>query len=133
MAVEWYGDNFIAFLTGQLSKNLELAAIHLVEKIKQALNRTQPYARSKGKKGVWYKGQDPSKPGESPKKIRGDLQRSIAYAMSADRKEAYVGTNIDYGFYLEVGTSRVAPRPFLRSTLLAEQATIAKIISTGSK
>ncbi len=116
----------------ELGRRVEKAAIHLVNSIRQKLNRSQPYTISKSGSGKHYHGQDPSLPGEPPKKIRGDLQRSIAYEMGPDRLSAKVGTNLDYGAYLELGTSRMAPRPFLRSTLLEEQGTIDRILSGGS-
>lgn len=129
--VEWNGDDFLAEIKGNLGDNLEAAAIYLQEKIKMAINRSQPYDRWVGEKGVYYKGQDPSGPDEPPKKVRGDLQRSIAYEMSDDRSTAFVGSNLDYALFLELGTSKMEARPFLRSTLAQEQETVSKIIATG--
>jgi HK97 gp10 family phage protein len=131
MPVEWNGDRFLAEVDENLSANLEKAAIYFKGKVKEALNRSQPYERYKGEKGVYYHGEDPSQPGEAPKKITGFLQRSIAHAMSGDKKQAFVGTNLDYGLYLETGTVKMAARPFLRSTLLKEREKIARIIATG--
>lgn len=126
-------DNFVNDLEAELSANLEKASIYLAGKVKEGLNRSQPRRRFTGKKGVHYEGQNPSSPGEEPKKVTGFLQRSIAHEMSDDGQQAYVGTNLDYGLYLETGTSKMAARPWLRSTLLKEQETISKIIATGSR
>ncbi len=118
-------------LQQQLALNLEKAAIYFKGKVKEALNRSQEQYHTVGDKGVWYHGLDPSAPGEEPKKVTGFLQRSIAHAMSEDKQKAFVGSNLDYALYLELGTVKMAPRPFLRSVLLQEQETIARIIATG--
>jgi HK97 gp10 family phage protein len=151
--IEWQGDQFIEAQRKALGDNLEAAAIFLVEKVKDALNEDQPYKKSTdsaiitrvgGKtvhkvkrqrtlKGVYYYGLDPSQGGDAPHKLTGHLQRSITYAMSDDREHAYVGTSLEYGLYLEIGTSKMQARPFLRPTLAANQETIAKIVATGKK
>lgn len=45
----------------------------------------------------------------------GRLRSSIATEMSRDSKGvvAYVGSNVEYAIYLEMGTSRMAARPYL--------------------
>jgi len=129
--VEWSGDKFLSGLEKQMGDNLEKAAIYLKGKVKEALNRSEQYQRFVGDHGVWYKGEDPSGPGSPPKKITGSLQRSVAHEMGPGRQEAFVGSNIDYALFLELGTSKMAARPFLRSTLMKERDTIAKIMATG--
>ena len=131
--MDWQGDEFYNDLEKQLARNLEASAIYLKGKVKEALNRSQGRKKSQGKKGIHYKGLDPSKPGEEPKKVVGFLQRSIAHEVSDDGKEAYVGSNLPQSLYLELGTSKMAARPFLRSTLLKEQDAIGKIVATGSR
>ena len=50
---------------------------------------------------------------ESPNYVRtGRLRNSISHAMDDD--SAYVGTNVEYAAYVELGTSKMAPRPFIR-------------------
>lgn len=43
----------------------------------------------------------------------GNLRRSIDHSNNG-KDEAYIGTNVEYGKYVEFGTSRMIPRPFLR-------------------
>lgn len=131
--VEWNGDKFLHNLENNLGQNLEKAAIYLKDHVKTALNRSQPRSRSVGDSGVHYKGLEPSAPGEAPKKLVGFLQRSIAHAMSADRQQAFVGTNLEYGLFLEIGTSKMAARPYLRPTLDKLKDEITRIIATGKK
>lgn len=123
--------DFLEDLKQQLADNLERACYHLENKIKEKINRDEPYHISKGPKGRWYKGDDPSLPGEPPKKVRGDLQRSITHEVIDD--VGRVGTNLDYGLYLEFGTQHMAARPYFRATLDEEARTLAEILSQPTK
>jgi phage gpG-like protein len=130
--IEWHGNEFNEELEQSLAKNIEAAAIYFKEKVKRAIGVTgNPYRYAIGAKGPWYRNENPSAPGYPPHKMLGDLQRSIAHEMSEDKQTAFVGTNLEYGYYLEVGTRKMEARPYLRSTLEKEQATIAKIVATG--
>lgn len=42
----------------------------------------------------------------------GRLRNSISHAR--DDKSAYIGTNVEYAAYVELGTSRMKARPYLR-------------------
>lgn len=117
----------------ELSQNIEKACIFLKDQIKTLIGTDQERMRSNGEKGVYYKGLNPSQPGQPPHKLVGFLQRSIAHEMAQDKSTGFVGTNLDYGLYLEMGTSKMAARPWLRSSLAKHSTTIANIINTGSK
>lgn len=54
-----------------------------------------------------------SAPGDSPAVDGGRLWQSIV-ALKVDQFRWRVGTNVEYALYLEFGTRRMAPRPFLR-------------------
>ncbi len=129
-----FNDDVLTDLEKKLGQNLERAAIYLKSKIKENLNTTgEPYLASEGPSGRHYKNEDVSAPGEFPHKMLGNLQRSVAHAMEADKSKAYVGSNLAYALYLEVGTSKMAARPFFRPTLLAEADAIAKILAMGER
>ena len=71
-----------------------------------------------------------SKPGEPPRKQTGRLRASVTREISEPDLEARVGTNVDYGRYLELGTKRgVLPRPWLRRALAETQTQINQILS----
>ena len=57
-----------------------------------------------------------SSPGEPPHIDTKNLHESIMTETQKDHKsvETRVGTNVDYGLYLELGTRRILPRPWLR-------------------
>lgn len=50
---------------------------------------------------------------QSPTYVRtGALRNSITH--DSDGEAAYVGSNIEYAAYVEMGTSKMSPRPFIR-------------------
>lgn len=60
-----------------------------------------------------------SAPGEFPKSDTGQLVSSLFFRVGADRLSAMFGTRLNYGAYLEFGTSRMRARPWLRPTFQA--------------
>jgi HK97 gp10 family phage protein len=60
-----------------------------------------------------------SEPGEPPKIKTGRLRASITHRVVYEDAQVVgeVGTNVEYGVYLEYGTSKMAPRPFLGPAL----------------
>lgn len=67
------------------------------------------------KKGSRVYGANPSRPGEPPRKQTGTLRRSVQSEVDEASLTARVGTNVEYGKHLELGTKRgIAPRPWLR-------------------
>ena len=63
----------------------------------------------------------PSPPGHGPGVVTGRLRGSITYRLGVDSVSPYVdiGTAVEYAPYLELGTRRMAARPFLRPALQA--------------
>lgn len=62
----------------------------------------------------------PSNPGEPPHIDTKTLHESITtetQRMPNGEVETRVGTNVAYGRYLEIGTSKMKPRPWLRPAL----------------
>lgn len=67
---------------------------------------------------------------ESSSYVRtGRLKNSITHA--SDDSKAYVGTNLSYAPYVELGTSKMAPRPFLKNAILNYQDDYKRIIKKG--
>jgi phage gpG-like protein len=64
-----------------------------------------------------FKGRDDaSVPDEPPRVQTGRLRASITHRMIS-QTEAEVGTNVEYGVWLELGTSRTRKHPFLQPAL----------------
>jgi phage gpG-like protein len=55
----------------------------------------------------------------------GDLRDSIE--RNWDEREAYIGTNLAYAKYQELGTSRIPPRSFLMGATLTKEKEIVEI------
>lgn len=72
-------------------------------------------------------GVNPSRPGEPPHKQTGRLQSSVT--REVDDQRARVGTNVVYGRYLELGTRKMAPRPWLRRSLDENRDKVRSILS----
>lgn len=74
-----------------------------------------------------------SLPGEPPRKQYGTLRASITYEIDTAIFVARVGTNYLIAKFLELGTVKMAARPFLRSTAFEESANIGKIMGGKMK
>ena len=62
----------------------------------------------------------------------GNLRRSIEHGVEGN-DTAYVGTNVEYGKYVEYGTSRMKPRPFLKQALTNHLDEYKKLIEVGMR
>lgn len=69
--------------------------------------------------------ESPSAPGEGPGVITGRLRNSITWRPGVDSVSPYVdiGTNVFYAPFLELGTRKMAARPFLRPALESARTT----------
>lgn len=117
-----------------IGKRLDAAAILTVNHVRTMISvegaaKGAPGRNSRGRytKGRLVYGANPSKPGEPPHKQTGQLARSIAW--ERDGLVARVGTNVKYSRYLELGTSRMAARPFLNRGLDEMSPQINAILS----
>lgn len=73
-----------------------------------------------------------SAPGNPPHVDTGRLRQSLqpSVVRTGNTIRGTVSTNLEYAPHLEYGTSRMQPRPFMRSTI-AEQAEPVKAIMRG--
>lgn len=82
--------------------------------------RTRTRDTRRGKKGSAYTDyRTPSKPGEPPHKRTAALQGGVQYELDKPKLTGRVGVvaNVRYGLFLELGTRKMAARPFLLATL----------------
>lgn len=71
-----------------------------------------------------------SAPGEPPFKQTGRLRASVTHEVDERELKARIGTNVEYGKYLELGTNRwLKPRPWLRR---ASYESASKIIGIAA-
>lgn len=51
---------------------------------------------------------------ESPNYVRtGRLRNSLTHEVDPDAKAVYIGSNVEYAAFVELGTTKMAPRPYL--------------------
>ena len=124
---------------------LKRAAVYFHARVRAAVNRPNTGTRRKrkrttvaGKKGSGYTTYDrPSLPGESPKKRTGHGQSQIVWEFNGDvsAPAARVGVKENglYMAYLELGTRRIAKRPWLLRALEQHKAMLGRLAATGGK
>lgn len=76
----------------------------------------------------------PSKPGEAPRLQFGNLQKSVLMQEFPSELRVRVGIpkNTIYGFWLEVGTGRIKPRPWMLATLREQLPTLGRLAAGGA-
>ena len=73
-------------------------------------------------------GEEAAPAGEPPHARSGRLAASVTVEESGGGLVAEVGTALDYGLYLELGTRRMAARPWLLPTFLALKPVLGRRI-----
>ena len=120
-------------LPSQIDKAARQTALAIQRHAVKSIQRGKP-------RGITYKKYKPkrthtaSAPGQAPASDTGRLAGSILPPRQISRGYS-VGTNLDYGRYLEFGTRRIAERPWLRPAVDAERPKflmrVQKILSGG--
>ena len=134
MSVEWHGDAAMAHVRRNAVTFLTRAAIEVARRAKELLSVAGSGRSSvgRGSGGRFKSVQGPSthsRPGEPPRKQTGRLRASVAHEVDAGNLRAAVGTNVEYGRHLELGTSRgLAPRPWLRRALADTQGRVNSLL-----
>ena len=63
----------------------------------------------------------------------GRLRNSITHQVRPSEKSVYIGTNVEYATYVELGTSRMEPQPFLHPAAADHEGTYKKIFESELK
>ena len=116
---------FRAKMDKELKDRLENAAAYAETAVKLALS--QPGT------GKLYGSHRASSPGQAPTVLTGDLRASITHIVfrAGLFLKAVVSTDKDHAPKLEYGTSRMAPRPFLRVTVERIRPILWKLMAGG--
>lgn len=112
--VRWHGKRFLASAETELEKAIAIGAIRVqrearrITRLHSGPTKTLPDAV-------------PSQPGQPPHLRTGTLNRSIDQETfrKAGTFVGRIGTNLKYGRYLEMGTTKMGARPYLRPSLTA--------------
>jgi HK97 gp10 family phage protein len=139
ISAPWKGDAALKEIRRIAVYRLRAAAKHLVRVTKKNLSvpNTKPkfagtiraMKKQQAREAKVHSG--PSLPGEFPRKVTGNLRASVRYEMEDNQLAARVGTDLDYGAYLELGTRYMEPRPWLLRTFARERQTLIKILREG--
>jgi phage gpG-like protein len=123
--IVWHGPEAMDHVRGRAVQFVTRAAIEVQRRAKELLS----VAGSGRKKGRKAGPAVHSRPGEPPRKQTGRLRASVTHDVDAASLTARVGTNVEYGKYLELGTKRgIAPRPWLRRALAEMQGRVNELL-----
>ena len=89
----------------QAIKEVEEASVSLI------LNEGSVYIEAKSKENIRHN-------------RSGNLRDSIYSVIDLTDQVAYIGSDLDYSYYLEMGTVKMEPRPYLRPALDEYVATL---------
>lgn len=124
--IRWLGGEFLRVTRAELVKRFAKAGVYFTSKERGYLNVGQPYRRNEQGGHV---GLDPSKPGQFPHKLSGQLQRSVTWKLDAAKLVLTVGSNLEgYPKWLQTGTRFMKPRPWLSLGFEKEKDRIGRII-----
>ena len=62
--------------------------------------------------------------------LTGTLKRSITHQPVVPKRTVYVGTNVEYAPFVELGTGRMSARPYLRPALETNMDRIRRLFAT---
>jgi len=111
----WQADKALGDVKAKMRLRMSLVGEMVASKIRE--NISDP-TRTAG----------PSLPGAFPHADTGRLRNSIEYAVDDDGLSVRVGTNVEYGGYLELGTDKMEARPFLEKTIYDMEPAIRKAL-----
>lgn len=145
----WHGREFFTLATKETVRAMTKAAVVVEEKAKKIMGtgaskfNTSGDTKSKRGKTSFHR---PSAPGFPPAIDTGVLMSSVSHKVKTTasnvngfvgsdidkiRSKAEAGTDVEYGFYLEVGTKNMLARPWLRPALRKSEKDILRILKTG--
>jgi hypothetical protein len=126
--IQWNVEQVLKLSTGAVEERMARAVILVRDQVKVLINR--------GNKD----GTNPSAPGEPPKKVTGQLQRTVTSRVTKDKDGnvvGLVGSNVPYEPRLELGfsgtdslgrTYHQLPRPAFRPALEMQKSRIRQIL-----
>lgn len=130
MSLNWNGEQAVKYVRKNALNWVQRSALIVERHARDLLS----IAGTGREKGVEARDVEVSKPGEPPRKQTGRLRASVTHEVDEEGLEARVGTNVDYGKHLELGTKRgLLPRPWLRRALAESQQEINQLSSEGEK
>lgn len=108
--VEWHGDEVKKKIKQRLEDKMEVVGEHVETEAKLTIS---------GHHGIELKAVD-----------TGRLMNSITHAVQSNKDsiKGLIGTNVEYGPYVELGTYKMPARPFLRTAFYNSKKKILRIL-----
>lgn len=95
-----------------LTDNSDLIKDAMEDQVEQALTAVGITAENNAKREITRAVYDTP---ESPSYVRtGRLRNSLTHSVEMNEKAVYIGSAVEYAAYVELGTSRMRARPYLR-------------------
>lgn len=131
-----YLEKTVPLLRNEIAKSLELCSQKVRSDIQSSMAHTERNMEVSYFTNNKTKAHHPSMPGNPPAPDTGNLRNSIRYEITAGTTESYaiIGTtqkDPPYGEYLEYGTKKMKPRPWLRPAMKNNEEWIRKTISNA--
>lgn len=149
--ISWHGREFFTLATKETVKAMTKAALLVERRAKKVMGKgaskfsVKTDTKSKRGKTSFHR---PSAPGFPPAVDTGVLRASISHKVNVkglnvnafvgsdtdkirSNPKTEAGTDVEYGFYLEIGTRHMEARPWLRPTLRASERDILRILRGG--
>jgi hypothetical protein len=126
--IKWNGGKIVGQTKARITENMGKVVQMMRSDVIQSINVSQRTAGAGGAR----RGLDPSRPGDPPKRVEGDLVRSIVADVRSEPTRivgTYGSTQGKKALALEFGTRTMAARPFLRPPLLRKRNDIVRILS----
>ena len=121
--INWFGKEVMAELNKRADRALGKTAIAIQNKIKSSMTEpksgTEPPKAKRGKKKARAHKRRRSLEGEPPAVQTGKLRSSVAVVKPKELTRQ-IGTNLPYGKWLELGTSKMEARPYIRPAMDSE-------------
>jgi HK97 gp10 family phage protein len=128
--IKWYGQKVFTLATQANVEAMNKAALMVERDVKKSFTR-------EGSGRLYKRGRKvhiASAPGEPPAIDTGALRASIQNKVSVKGINVIgeVGSDIPYSLYLEVGTTKMARRPYLMSTVRKDKTKIVNIFKRAN-
>lgn len=121
MTVNWDDKSIVS----RLNKSIMTAIVRGTESVRNEAIRLVQQPPKTGRiykrRGVQHQA---SAPGEAPASDTGRLVNSITTSYDAENLSGKVNASTEYAVYLEYGTQKIEPRPFMRPALASKRAQI---------
>jgi hypothetical protein len=129
MAVEWHDQRFKQLVAKAAAEGVARCTVLYHTLCQQYVGKSNPRNRTSGEYD------QPSKPGEPPRKRTGFGQLNVAMEFDASKPRGRIGetANAAYMIYLQFGTKHIAARPWLMLPLERDLGKLERVALLGMK